>query len=169
MKDKWGKPGQHSRKHLILEMNNNRRSGIDRRKQNGINVRLLLGNGNRSLIRRQEDRSRIFFVDQYSPILFFTFVGILFLCVLDAFLTLYLLNHGAYEINPLMALMLDHGPYAFFIFKYGLTIIAAFCLLMFRCVVVQKLNVSTHTILYLLAWVYAAVVGWELYLVYHIF
>jgi hypothetical protein len=101
-------------------------------------------------------------------VLFLTIVAILFLCVIDAIITLYLLNHGAYETNPLMALLLNQGPWAFFIFKYGLTIIATFCLLMFRCVVVQKLNVSTHTILYLLAWVYAAVVGWELYLVYHV-
>lgn len=83
-------------------------------------------------------------------------------------MTLYLLNHGANEINPLMAYLLKIGPYAFFVFKYGLTIIATFCLLMLRGVAVRKLNLSTHTILFLLAWVYAAVVGWELYLVYHV-
>jgi hypothetical protein len=151
-----------------MSVDTDRRSGFDRRQQTGINVRLLVGNGSRTVIRREEDRGHIFLVDQYGPVLFLTIVAILFLCVIDAILALYLMNHGAYETTPLMALLLNQGPWAFFIFKYGLTIIATFCLLMFRCVVVQKLNVSTHTILHLLAWVYAAVVGWELYLVYHV-
>lgn len=149
-------------------MDSNNRSGTDRRKQTGINMRMLAGAGARRSIRRQEDQGRIFFVDQYSSILFVAIVGILFLCVIDALLTLYLLNHGASETNPLMAYMLDHGPYAFFVFKYGLTMIATCALFMFRGVVVRRLNVSTHSFLYLAAWLYVAVVGWELYLVYYV-
>jgi hypothetical protein len=149
-------------------MDNSRRSGIDRRKQTGINVRLLVGNGNRMNIRRQEDQGPIFLVDQYSPILFVTIVGILFLCVIDAILTLFLLNHGAYETNLIMAYLLNIGPYAFFGTKFVLTIVATICLFMFRAVVVQKLNISTHSFLYLAAWIYVAVVAWELYLVYYV-
>ena len=155
-------------KHLILKMDSYKRSGTDRRKQTGINMRMLAGTGARRSIRRQEDRNRIFFVDQYGPLLFLTIVAILFLCVIDAILTLYLLNHGAYETNSLMAYLLNIGPYAFFVSKYAMTFFATFCLLMFRCVVVQKINVSTHTILNLLAWVYVAIVAWELYLVYYV-
>ena len=151
-----------------MSVDTERRSGIDRRKQIGINVRTFVGNGSRITIRRQEDRNRIFVIDQYSPVLFVTIVAILFLCVIDAILTLYLLNHGAHETNPLMAFLLDLGPHTFFVFKYGLTMIGTFCLLMFRCVVVQNINVSTHAILFLLAWVYVAVVGWELFLVYNV-
>ena len=149
-------------------MNSNRRSGIDRRKQTGINVRLLVGNGGRTIIRRQEDQGRIFLVDQYSPILFMGIITILFLCAIDALLTLFLLNHGAYETNPIMAYLLNIGPYAFFIPKYAITIVATICLFMFRGVVVRKLNISTQTLLYLLAWIYVAIVAWELYLVYNI-
>ena len=126
----------------------------------------MVGNGNRKIIRRQEDRCRIFLVDQYSPILFITIVGILFLCVIAALLTVYLLNKGAYEINLLMAYLLNIGPHAFIIPKYGITMIATFALFMFRGVVVRKLNVSTHSLLYLTAWLYTAVIAWELYLVY---
>ena len=149
-------------------MDNSKRSGIDRRKQTGINVRLLVGNGNRMIIRRQGDRGRIFLVDQYSPILFMGIITILFLCAIDALLTLFLLNHGAYETNPIMAYLLNIGPYAFFIPKYAITIVATICLFMFRGVVVRKLNISTQTLLYLLAWIYVAIVAWELYLVYNI-
>ena len=144
-----------------MAQNKNKRSGTDRRKQDGINVRLLMGDGNRRVIRRQEDQGRIFFVDQYSPVLFVTIVAILFLCVIDALLTLFLLNRGANEINPLMAYLMNIGPYAFFIPKYAMTVFATFSLLLFRGVII-------HSLLYLLAWIYVAVVAWQLYLVYYI-
>ncbi len=149
-------------------MDNSRRSGNDRRKQTGINVRMIVGNGSRTIIRRQEDQGRIFLVDQYSPILFVTIVGILFLCVIDALLTLFLLNHGAYETNPIISYLLNISPYAFFVPKFVLTFVATICLFMFRGVVVQKFNISTHSFLYFLAWMYVAVVTWELYLVYNV-
>ena len=149
-------------------MDTERRTGFDRRKQTGINMRIFIGSGNRTTIRRQEDRDRIFLVDQYSPVLFMTIVSILFMCVIDALLTLFLLNHGAYEINPFMAYLLSIDPHAFFITKYAMTMIATVCLFIFRGVVVRKLNVSTHSLLNLLVWIYAAVVAWELYLVYYV-
>ena len=151
-----------------MSMDNERRSGCDRRKQIGLNMRTFAGNGKRITIRRQEDKDRIFFADQYGPVIFFTMVGMLFLCVMDAILTLYLLKHGASAMNTLSSLLLNKGPHAFLLSKYALTMVAAFFLFLFRCVVAQKWNLSTHTILYFLAWGYAAVVGWELYLVYHV-
>jgi len=151
-----------------MDKNSNRRSGIDRRKPAAFSARLLVGHGNRSTFRRQGDQSRIFLVDQYSPVLFVTIVGILFLSAVDALLTLFLLNHGASEVNPLMAYLLTIGPYAFFIPKYAMTIFAVFGLFMFRTVVFKRFNISTHALLYLLGWIYVAVVGWELYLVFHV-
>ncbi len=149
-------------------MDSERRSGYDRRQKTGINLRLLEGNGNRRNIRRQEDRDRIFFADQYSPLLFATICTILFLCVIDALLTLFLLNHGAYEIHPIRAYLMKIGPYTFFFFKYGLTCIVMFGLYFFRKVVIRKINVSTHTLLLLLAWIYISVIAWELHLVYYV-
>ena len=114
------------------------------------------------------NRDRIFSVAQFRPVLFLTIVAILFLCVIDAILTLYLFNHGAYETNPLMAYLLTIGPYAFLIAKYLLNCLAASGLFMFRSVVIRNFNVSTHSLLHLIAWIYVAVIGWELYLVYHV-
>jgi hypothetical protein len=99
---------------------------------------MLTGDGNRRIIRRQEDRGRIFFVDQYSPKLFITMLAILFLCAIDALLTLFLLNQGAHEINPIMAYLLNIGPYAFVVFKYVITLTATFGLFMFRGVVIRN-------------------------------
>ena len=65
-----------------------------------------------------------------------------------------------------MAYLLTIGPSAFTIPKYGITILATFGMFMFRDVVVRKLNVSTHILLYLNACIYTAVVTWELHLIY---
>lgn len=83
---------------------------------------------------------------------------------MDALLTLFLMNRGAYETNPIMAYLLNIGPYAFFIPKYAITTIATFGLFLLRGIVIQKLNVSTHSLLYFIAGLYFVVVAWELYL-----
>ena len=141
------------------------RSGKDRRTKSGFNIRSLLFGGKRETIRRKEDTKRIFYVDHYSPGLFFTIVSILILSVIDALLTLSLLNHGAYEINPMMAYFLKFGPYPFFASKYLLTIVPVICLLMFRDTVVRVIKISARSLLYVIVVFYLAVVVWELHLI----
>ena len=144
------------------------RSGIDRRKQSGINLRSLTGFGNRRIIRRQDDSFRIFFVDQFSPKLFLPIVVILFFSVLDALLTLFLIGHGAYETNPVMAYYLNLGPYIFFAVKYTLTSLGVVVLLTFRNLIFRTLKVSASALLYLIAVAFTAVVGWEAYLIFNV-
>ena len=141
------------------------RSGIDRRKQSGIDFRSLMGFGNRRKIRRQDDSFRIFFVDQFSPKLFLPIVVILFFSVLDALLTLFLIGHGAYETNPVMAYYLNLGPYIFFAVKYTLTSLGVVVLLTFRNLIFRTIKVSASALLYLIAGIFFSVVAWELYLV----
>jgi hypothetical protein len=145
-----------------------RRSGYDRRKNTGINIRTLMRAGKRRLIRRGEDRNRIFYVDQYSPKLFAAIVGIIFLSVIDGLITLFLMSHGAYEINPVMAYYLNLGPYIFFTLKYALTIIGAMVLLMFRNIGLRIINVRTHSLLYFVVGAFLITVAWELYLVFNV-
>lgn len=45
----------------------------------------------------------------------------LLMCVGDAFLTLFLLQRGAYEANPFMAPLVDGSPLVFTAIKFGLT------------------------------------------------
>jgi len=142
------------------------RSGKDRRTKSSFNIRSLLFGGKRGKIRRQEDTSRIFYVDQFSPVLFFTIVSILFLCVLDALLTLFLLRQGAYEISPVMAYFLKFGPFVFFISKYLMTITALICFLMFRNIAVRIIKIRTVSMLYLMAAFYLTVVLMQLYFVF---
>ena len=111
---------------------------------------------------------RFFVVDRYSTTLFGVIVVILFLSAVDALLTLFLINRGAYEVNPIMAYYLSLGPYHFFIVKYGLTSLAVFVLLMFRDIFLRSIGVFTHSLLYFIAGVFLVVVAWELYLVFFI-
>ena len=142
-----------------------RRFGIDRRKRKVITLRMLAGNGRRRTIRRKEDQGRIFLVDQYCPILFIAIIAILFLSVLDGLLTLYMLDFGVYEANPIMAYLLDIGPYTFFITKYAITIITTCGLLLLRGIVIQKFNISAQSLIYFVACLYSVVVMWQLYIV----
>jgi hypothetical protein len=48
---------------------------------------------------------------------------VLSLSMLDAMLTLMLIDQGANELNPLMAYYLAIGPRVFFLVKYGLTVL----------------------------------------------
>lgn len=74
--------------------------------------------------RREHRRSSEFdsvFIDWHHPWLFFLATGIMLLSTVDAFMTLRLLDKGAVEINPVMAVMLDHGHIAFAVSKMLLT------------------------------------------------
>jgi hypothetical protein len=144
----------------------NRRSGNDRRASPGISFRLLVGAGKRETVRRLDDRGRIFFVDRYSPKFFVAILAGIFLSIVDGFLTLLLMDHGAYEINPIMAYALSVSPSAFVASKYALTCIAALIVLMLRdVVVVRGKKLPPHVLLYFFVGVFAAVVAWEIFLV----
>jgi hypothetical protein len=141
------------------------RSGKDRRIKSGFNIHSFLFGGKRAKIRRQADTNRIFYVDQFSTELFAVVVSVILLSVIDALFTLWLLNRGAYEVNPIMKYFLEIGPYTFFMFKYFLTIASLICLLMFRNVIIRGIKIKTRSVLYFVLLFYAAVVAWETYLI----
>lgn len=70
---------------------------------------------------RRDTEGRHDFVDWHEPQLLFLAVTILLLSVADAFLTLTLITHGAYEANPLLAVLLDAHPRYFAGAKMALT------------------------------------------------
>ena len=57
------------------------------------------------------------------------FILILMLSIIDGFMTLHLLDHGAHEINPIMSFCLELGPWFFLVSKFLLTCFGAMCLL----------------------------------------
>jgi hypothetical protein len=70
---------------------------------------------------RRDAESEPLFVDWHHPWLFFLATGIMFMSAIDAFLTLQLIDRGAIEINPVMALMIGQGTVAFAVSKMLMT------------------------------------------------
>lgn len=70
---------------------------------------------------RRDTEAEPIFVDWHHPWLFFLATGIMFMSGLDAFFTLRLIELGAIEINPVMALMIGQGALAFAVSKMLLT------------------------------------------------
>ena len=145
-----------------------RRSGGDRRKAARPSIRSLFRGGNREQIRRREDQNIIFWADRYSQTLFGAIVLILFLSVMDALLTLFLIGHNAEEINPVMAYYLSVGPYTFFAVKYFLTSVAVLILLLCQNIFLRTIRIYTHSLFYFIVAAFMAVVAWEIYLIIYV-
>ena len=119
-------------------------------------------------MRRQEDKYKLIYFDQYSSALFVAIVCILFLTITDAFLTLFLIDCGATEINPVMAYFLKFGPYTFIIVKYLLTCFSIIVLLIFSNVFLKTIRIHTRSLFTIAIGVFMVVIGWELFLAYRI-
>ena len=74
----------------------------------------------RRATRRTSDADPLF-TDYHHPWLFFLAVGIMVMSGVDAILTLELLQRGAVEVNPVMAVAIGNGPQAFALTKMLLT------------------------------------------------
>lgn len=145
-----------------------KRSGVDRRRKNQFNLRSLLFGGRRENLRRYEDRQRAFLADQYRQSLFGVILVILLLSVVDAILTLFLINHGAIEVNPIMAFYIDLGPYTFLSVKYGLTSVGLIVLLISKNIFLRSMRVETGTFLYVILAAFIGVVSWQLFLIHSV-
>ena len=145
-----------------------RRSRKDRRKTARPVIRSLYRGGKREIIRRREERNIIFWADRYSQTLFGAVLLILFFSVLDGLLTLFLIDHGATELNPVMAYYLDVGPYAFFSVKYLLTSVAVVILLLCQNAFLRTIRIHTRSLFYVIVAAFMSVVAWELFLIFHV-
>ena len=87
----------------------------------------------------------------------------LLLCSADAFLTLMLLSHGAVEANPFMEPLVDGSPLTFTLVKMGLTSSGIVTLILLARVRILR-RVPVSYLLYTVLFGYAALVGYELWL-----
>jgi len=103
-------------------------------------------------------------VDFHEPYLLFLSVLMLALSVVDAFLTVTLMTHGAEETNPLLAFVLNEHPRLFAVVKMGLTGIGVVFL-----VAVARMKffriVRASVVLQVLVLAYLALVAYEAWLV----
>lgn len=141
-----------------------RRSGRDRRnRQPSIFSKSRLA-GLRLQPRRFEDRQKAFSVDRHSPRTLAIILLIILLSISDAALTLYLIGHGAAEINPLMRYFLHYGPGAFFGAKYLLTSFSLLIILIYKDNFLFETRLRVRVLFWAALVPFLLVVTWEVIL-----
>jgi hypothetical protein len=145
-----------------------KRSGKDRRAPRFPKLRYLLFAGRRARVRRAEDWHGTFYFDRYSSSIFAAIVLILLLSVLDALLTLYLIDHGSTELNPIMSYFLKYGPFVFMGAKYFLTCAGVVILLLFRNALRKRSVAHAQNIFSYIIGAFTTVIVWELCLIFFV-
>lgn len=145
---------------MITTSPKNERRDSDRRHRRSWGSRHFWLGGRRFGPRRA-DESGGWYTDVYGPGVAANVVIVMTGCVMDALLTLSLLEKGAVEVNPLMALALLFGVRQFVLLKVVLT---GLCLLLLtvhhRFLLYRRLRV--HQLLACLAFAYLTLLLYEL-------
>jgi hypothetical protein len=92
----------------------------DRRRKPTPTLSGYIFSGRRQGFRRQSDQEIGGYVDRYSPKLFFFFVLILGLNMLDAVFTMMILDSGGWEFNPIVSAIMNIHGYRFWIWKFAI-------------------------------------------------
>lgn len=153
-------PNGHNTYDGIIE----RRSGHDRRQQ-FPSFKHIWTRRRRRHLRRKDDRKKIVLFDHYSASVGVVVVAILLLSALDAFLTLYLIDQGAVELNPVMAYFLEINVTIFWLVKYALTATSVIIILLLNYTFIRRLNLRVRSLLNYFAGIFTLVVTWEIFLV----
>jgi Domain of unknown function (DUF5658) len=112
---------------------------------------------------RRLDEARYQSVDWHSSHLLAVAIGILLLSVVDAFLTLTLLQGGAEEVNPVMALFVYRSVAVFASLKMALTCFGVvFMVFLARYRFMRRLPVGWA--LYAILIAYTGLIGYEIHL-----
>ena len=143
----------------------NRTDSTARRENEGFPGLWYLFFGRRKEMRRDEDNRESYFLDHYSLRVFGIIIGIILLSLTDALLTLYLIRHGAAEVNPVMEHFLRYGPLPFLAAKYLLTTASIVLLLIYKNVHIFGTRIRAKYLFIIIFLIFASVVLWELYLI----
>ena len=116
-------PGAGAENSLQAEPPEDKRTQPDRRKQPTSPWGALPPAGHRTRNRRADEHRRPYFVDRFPPALLAFLLMLLIASLVDAVLTIRLIESGGGEINPVMNRLLEHGVLPFLLGKYLLTVI----------------------------------------------
>ncbi len=143
----------------------NRSDSAARRQNEGLPGFRYLFFGRRKEIRRHVDHQESYFLDHFSLRVFSVIIAIILLSVTDAMLTLYLIRHGAAEVNPIMEHFLKYGSLPFLAAKYLLTTASVVLLLIYKNVYIFGTKIRAKYLFILIFLIFISVVLWELYLI----
>lgn len=104
----------------------------------------------------------------YSPRLFAAILCIIALSIIDAYLTLDLVNRGADELNPIMAYYLDKSPLTFFTVKYLITCAAVIMILGIKETYLVAGRIRKEALFAFHIFALASVVQWQLFLLHYV-
>jgi hypothetical protein len=107
------------------------RSG-DRRKRRTRPWDAFRSPARRERYRREADLGPFSFVDRYDKSLGIMILSLLILTLTDGVLTMILIDLFCEEANPLMAVLIEHGPMTFVLGKYLMTAVCLPILLVFQ-------------------------------------
>jgi hypothetical protein len=130
----------------------------DRRKQPTAGLSQFSFFGRRRAFRREADRLKGGYIDRYSPGLFFLLLLIVALNILDALLTIMILDRGGWEINPFVRSAIDLFGDKFWAWKFIIVSIA----LILLCI--HSKFKPTKTLIVTIGFIYASVVLYEIFL-----
>lgn len=140
-----------------------RRDRADRRRRVWWSVCYGSFNPRRRAPPRRLDDSRFHSLDWHAPHLLAVSIGILLLSFADAFLTLVLLQGGAYEVNPVMGLLVYRSVAAFAALKMAMTGSSIiFMVLLARYRFMRLLRVQW--VLYGVLVAYGSLIGYEVWM-----
>ncbi len=140
-----------------------RRERADRRRRPWWSVVYGSFNPRRRRPARRLDDSRFHPVDWYSAHLLAVSIGILLLSATDAFLTSYLLLHGADEVNPVMAVLVYRSIAMFAVVKMSITGASIMTMVFLSRYRFMRL-VRVELVLYAALAVYIWLIGYELWM-----
>lgn len=109
-----------------------RRIRVDRRQGTWRTFAYSMVKNRRTGDRRADYDDEPAYVDIHGPKIFFGATLLMLFCVLDAFFTLELMQHGSTELNPFLAMMLEKDVAWFFVSKYLITAFCVFWLVMHK-------------------------------------
>lgn len=114
----------------------------------------------REAVRREACLESKYILDVHEDWLLPLMLGVLLLCVADAYLTILILRHGGIEINPFMATLLKSDLLLFLWIKFYLTSLCILGLLILKRFTLFNLN--GYYLLGLILIGYAYLIGYEL-------
>jgi len=115
-------------------------------------------------LRRAQDRIENTFVDVHEPRLAFIYLFTLFLCVADAFLTLFIIDSGGEEINPFMLFLMNKDVILFFWVKLALTAFGLLFLISHKHFTLYRV-INGYHLFYGIAVMYVVLVYYEILLI----
>ena len=145
--------------HLARE----RRARFERRRRVWWSVCYGSFNPRRRTPSRRLDDSRFRSLDWYDAHLLAAAIGIVLLSVVDAFLTLTLLQSGADEVNPVMAALVYRSTAAFAALKMAMTSVSVVMLVFLARYRFMRV-IRVQAVMYLVLIAYAGLISYEVWM-----